>query len=98
MSGRDGGSQSWSRRARDLPWNRSGATWRSGIATILLAAMVFNLVIAGVAGGLVPLALERFAFDPAIASSIFVTTFTDVGGFFSFLGLATLALRIYGHP
>ena len=68
------------------------------IATILFAAMVFNLVIAGVAGGLVPLALERFGFDPAIASSIFVTTFTDVGGFFSFLGLATLALRIYGHP
>ncbi|HEX7418768.1 MAG TPA: magnesium transporter, partial [Thermoanaerobaculia bacterium] len=45
----------------------------------------------------VPLALEKFGFDPAIASSIFVTTFTDVGGFFSFLGLATLALRIYGH-
>ena len=68
------------------------------IATILFAAMVFNLVIAGIAGGLVPLALEKFGYDPAIASSIFVTTFTDVGGFFSFLGLATLALHVYGHP
>ena len=63
------------------------------LAWILLVAMIFNLVIAGVAGGIVPLALERLGFDPAIASSIFVTTFTDVGGFFSFLGLATLALR-----
>ena len=45
-------------------------------------AMAFNLIIAGVAGGLVPLVLERFGFDPAIASSIFVTTFTDIGGFF----------------
>jgi magnesium transporter len=66
------------------------------LAGILLAAMIFNLVIAGVAGGLVPLALDRYGFDPAIASSIFVTTFTDVGGFFSFLGLATVAMRVYG--
>ncbi|MBK5257966.1 MAG: magnesium transporter [Thermoanaerobaculia bacterium] len=67
------------------------------LAVILFCAMVFNLVIAGVAGGLVPLALERYGFDPAVASSIFVTTFTDVGGFFSFLGLATLATRFFGH-
>ncbi|MES1166449.1 MAG: magnesium transporter, partial [Pseudomonadota bacterium] len=63
------------------------------LALILLIAMIFNLVIAGIAGGIVPLALERYGFDPAIASSIFVTTFTDVGGFFSFLGLAKLALK-----
>jgi magnesium transporter len=63
------------------------------LAGILFAAMCVNLVIAGVAGGLVPLLLERFGFDPAVASSIFVTTCTDVGGFFSFLGLATLAMR-----
>jgi magnesium transporter len=67
------------------------------LAGILLAAMIFNLVIAGVAGGLVPLALERYGFDPAVASSIFVTTFTDVGGFFSFLGLATVAMRLSGR-
>ena len=67
------------------------------LATILLLAMTFNLVIAGAAGGLVPLLLEKLGFDPAIASSIFVTTFTDVGGFFSFLGLASLALRYFGR-
>jgi magnesium transporter len=64
------------------------------LAGILFAAMCVNLVIAGVAGGVVPLLLERLGFDPAVASSIFVTTCTDVGGFFSFLGLATLALRM----
>ncbi len=63
------------------------------LAGILLAAMCLNLVIAGVAGGVVPLLLERFGFDPAVASSIFVTMFTDTGGFFLFLGLATLAMR-----
>jgi magnesium transporter len=67
------------------------------MAFILFFAMVFNLIIAGVAGGLVPLVLKELDFDPAISSSIFVTTFTDVGGFLSFLGLATLALR-YWHP
>jgi magnesium transporter len=65
------------------------------LAGILLAAMTVNLVIAGVAGGVVPLVLERFGFDPAVASSIFVTTCTDVGGFFSFLGLATIALHFW---
>jgi magnesium transporter len=67
------------------------------LATILFVAMIFNLIIAGVAGGIVPLVLERYSFDPAIASSIFVTTFTDVGGFFSFLGLATLAIHFLKH-
>ncbi|HVE70074.1 MAG TPA: magnesium transporter [Thermoanaerobaculia bacterium] len=65
------------------------------LAGILLVAMTVNLVIAGVAGGVVPLVLERFGFDPAVASSIFVTTCTDVGGFFSFLGLATIALHFW---
>ena len=63
------------------------------LAGILLIAMAINLVIAGLAGGLVPLILERLGFDPAVASSIFVTMFTDTGGFFVFLGLATLAMR-----
>jgi magnesium transporter len=67
------------------------------LASVLFAAMTFNLVIAGVAGGIVPLILEKFGFDPAVASSIFVTTFTDVGGFFSFLGLASLALHYFGR-
>lgn len=63
------------------------------LAGILLVAMWGNLIIAGVAGGLVPLVLERFGFDPAVASSIFVTTFTDTGGFFLFLGIATMVMR-----
>ncbi len=67
------------------------------LAGILFIAMCLNMVIAGLAGGLVPLLLERLGFDPAISSSIFVTTFTDTGGFFLFLGLATLALRFLGH-
>ena len=67
------------------------------LGAILFIAMTVNLIIAGVAGGIVPLLLERLGFDPAVASSIFVTTCTDVGGFFSFLGLATLAVRYVGR-
>lgn len=65
------------------------------LAVILFLAMLFNMVIAGVAGGFVPITLKRLGFDPAISSSIFVTTFTDVCGFFSFLGLASIALRYF---
>jgi Mg/Co/Ni transporter MgtE (contains CBS domain) len=67
--------------------------WR--LAAILCCAMIINMVVAGVAGGLVPMVLKELGFDPAISSSIFVTTFTDVAGFFSFLGLATLALSYW---
>ncbi len=55
-------------------------------------AMLTNLIIATVSGFSVPLILEKFSIDPALASSIFVTTATDVLGFFVFLGLATLML------
>lgn len=65
------------------------------IGVLLCMAMVANLVIAGLSGTVIPLILKWFKADPAIASSIFVTTFTDVGGFFSFLGLATLFMK-YG--
>ncbi len=65
------------------------------LALILCFAMIFNLVVAGVAGAFVPLALKKLGFDPAVSSSIFVTTFTDVGGFFAFLGLATIALKFF---
>ena len=51
-------------------------------------AMVINMIAAALAGILVPLLLHKFGADPAIASSVFVTTVTDVVGFFSFLGLA----------
>lgn len=55
---------------------------------IIGAAMIVNMVAAGLAGILIPLALDRFGADPAVASSVFVTTVTDVVGFFAFLGLA----------
>ena len=55
---------------------------------VLAAAMVINMLVAGLAGILVPLGLNRMNVDPAVASSVFVTTITDVVGFFAFLGLA----------
>jgi magnesium transporter len=58
---------------------------------VIALAMMANIVIAGLAGVFVPLTLERFEADPAIASSIFVTMTTDSMGFFVFLGLATVS-------
>jgi len=49
-----------------------------------------NMFVAALAGILVPLVLDKLGIDPAIASSVFVTTVTDVVGFFAFLGLAAL--------
>jgi magnesium transporter len=63
---------------------------RLGIVVFL--AMVGNLMVAGFAGAFIPLVLERMGVDPAVASSIFVTTFTDVCGFILLLGLAGLLL------
>ena len=54
--------------------------------------MVVNMLVAGLAGTLIPLGLEKIGVDPAIASSVFLTTVTDVIGFFAFLGLAALIL------
>ncbi len=59
---------------------------------VIAAAMVINLTVAGLAGTLVPLTLDRFGIDPALASGTFVTTMTDVVGFLAFLGLATIFL------
>ena len=61
-----------------------------GLSVILMVAMVINSINAGMSGVLIPLALEKFRLDPAITSTIFVTTMTDVMGFFSLLGLAAL--------
>lgn len=57
---------------------------------VIAAAMLINNLVAGSAGILVPLALDRFKVDPAVSSAVFVTMATDVMGFFSFLGLAVL--------
>ena len=62
------------------------------LGAVIAVAMVVNLFVAAIAGMLIPLALDRLGFDPAVSSSVFVTTVTDVVGFFSFLGLATLWL------
>jgi magnesium transporter len=59
---------------------------------VLAAAMVINLVVAGLAGTVIPVVLERVGVDPALASGAFVTTVTDVVGFFAFLGLAVVVL------
>src|SRR6185503_3824329 len=63
------------------------------IGGIIAVAMVFNLLLAGIGGTLIPIILKRLKADPALASTVFVTTLTDVGGFLSFLGLAALLLR-----
>ncbi|MDA9930853.1 magnesium transporter [Alphaproteobacteria bacterium] len=62
------------------------------IAAVMAVAMFANLVVAGLSGTLVPLGLVRVGVDPAVASSVFITTITDVIGFFVFLGLAAIHL------
>ena len=62
------------------------------IAIIMGLAMIANLLFAGVLGTLIPLTLEKFNIDPAISSSVFLTTATDVIGFFTFLGLSALVI------
>ena len=58
------------------------------LGLVVFMAMTVNLLVAGFAGAFIPIVLERFGVDPAIASSIFVTTFTDTFGFLLLLGLA----------
>lgn len=60
------------------------------LAIVIGMAMVINNLVAGLSGVLVPVGLERAGVDPAVSSAVFVTMMTDVMGFFSFLGLATL--------
>lgn len=62
------------------------------LGLVLGLAMVANMLIAGVAGILIPIGLDKLGLDPALASGAFVTTVTDVVGFFAFLGLAAMIL------
>lgn len=62
------------------------------LGAVIGAALVINMVIAGFAGTVVPVVLEKLRVDPALASGTFVTTTTDVMGFFVFLGLASVVL------
>jgi magnesium transporter len=66
-------------------WSRS-----TGLALVMALAMVVSMTIAGIAGAMVPILLKRFGQDPAQSSSIVLTTVTDIAGFLSFLGIATL--------
>jgi magnesium transporter len=63
-----------------------------GLGLVIGAAMIINLVVAGFFGAGIPVVLDKIGIDPAVASSVFLTTMTDVVGFFAFLGLATLFL------
>ena len=62
------------------------------LGVVLALAMVVNMLVAGLAGILIPIGLEKSGADPALASGVFVTTVTDVVGFFAFLGIAVLLL------
>ncbi|MDB0052230.1 magnesium transporter [Ascidiaceihabitans sp.] len=62
------------------------------LGAVIAAAMVVNMVVAGFAGTVIPVLLERWGVDPALASGAFVTTVTDIVGFFAFLGLAAMIL------
>jgi magnesium transporter len=71
-----------------------GLVWfgSAELGAVIAAAMVINLVVAGLAGAGIPVVLDRLNIDPALASGAFVTTVTDVVGFFAFLGLAVVVL------
>lgn len=66
------------------------------IGILLFLAMIANLMIAGFSGTVIPIILKWLKADPALSAAVFVTTCTDVGGFFSFLGLATVFMK-YGY-
>ncbi|WP_342068596.1 magnesium transporter [Yoonia algicola] len=71
-----------------------GVVWFGSpmLGVVIAVAMVINMVVAGLAGTVIPVVLEKIGVDPALASGAFVTTVTDVVGFFAFLGLAAMWL------
>jgi magnesium transporter len=76
-------------------WLWKGDPW---LGAILLGAMVINMFVAATAGTLIPLLLRALKIDPALASSVFITTLTDVFGFASFLGLGTIFIKYLHLP
>src|SRR3954467_13853729 len=74
-------------------WIWKGNVW---LGAILGAAMLINMFVAATAGTLIPLALRAMKIDPALASSVFITTLTDVFGFLSWLGLAAIFIKHLG--
>lgn len=65
------------------------------LGVVIATAMIINLIVAGTAGILIPVMLDKFKADPAIASAVFVTTITDMVGFFAFLGIAGLWFGLF---
>ena len=61
----------------------------TGLSLLIGVSMILNMIVAGLFGILVPVSLKKMNIDPALASSVFVTTITDVIGFLSFLGLGS---------
>ena len=78
-----------------LVWLMQGNPY---LGAILGMAMIINMFVAAIAGTLIPLALRALKVDPALASSVFITTLTDVFGFLSFLGLGALFIRYLAVP
>ena len=62
------------------------------LGLVMMAAMTINLLVAAVMGVIIPLVMTKFGHDPAVGSSVLITAVTDSGGFFIFLGLATIFL------
>ena len=60
------------------------------LGIVIALSMILNLLVAGLAGTLIPLTLNKLKIDPALASGVILTTITDVFGFLSFLGLASI--------
>ncbi len=76
----------------------AGLTWGffgPKVAAVICVSLLFLMTVAAVVGTLVPITLKRLNFDPAIASSLFVITMTDMLGFLAFLGLAVAALKYF---
>jgi len=65
--------------------------WALGV--VIIVAMTISLIVAGMIGSSIPIVLKKVNIDPAVASSVFITTITDIVGFFTFLGAATLLLQ-----
>ncbi len=72
----------------------TASIWFSDVVlgVVIAVAMIVNLISAGFFGAIIPIFLERIKVDPAIASTVLLTTVTDVLGFFAFLGLAAIVL------
>lgn len=73
-----------------------GGLWSASVMVglVLAGAMALNMLIAGLAGILIPITLSKLKFDPAVSSAVFVTTVTDIAGFLTFLGFAALGLSL----